>query len=173
MPVAVWLNGVGSRVPFSKHAPTTRPAAFGVFGNRFRTARRTASGCGEARSSRPERTSYRELARLAGRCAREPRVAGHRKGPARGDLGREAAVEWDRIVFWVRPARRSTGAARHWRLAGFHPKGHRGGDPQLLLGSQEQLRAVMATRGRSLSENFATALPREPLLQPAAALTRR
>jgi len=122
------------------------------------------------RGLRSVRTSYGELARLAGRCARE--------------LESRSIAKGDRVVIW--------GANGCEWIASFFgcvlrgvvpvPLDIGGGpefvgrvigevNPKLVIGSREQIRCLDSSRVPQIAfEDFDGALPREPLVEPAASL---
>jgi long-chain acyl-CoA synthetase len=121
------------------------------------------------RGLRMERTTYRELARLAGRCARE--------------LESRGIVKGDRVVIWGANGSEWIAAFFGCVLRGVAPVPlDVGGSPdfiarviadvtpRLVTGSLEQLRALDGRVPQIAFENFDTALPREPLLEPVASL---
>jgi long-chain acyl-CoA synthetase len=123
----------------------------------------------ERRGLRMERTSYGELARLAGRCARELESRGITKG--------------QRVVIWGASGSEWIGSFFGCILRGVVPvpldiagspdfirRVVAEVSPELVTGSQEQLRALDGRVPRIAFENFGTALPREPLLEPVASL---
>src|SRR5579872_3556787 len=123
----------------------------------------------ERRGLRMERTSCRELAHLAGRCARELELRGITKG--------------QRVVIWGASGREWLGCFFGCILRGVVPVPlDIGGspdfirrviaevNPKLVTGSQEQLRTLDERVPQIAFENFGMALPREPLMQPVANL---
>ena len=76
----------------------------------------------ERRGLRRERTSYGELARLAGRYAHELEARGITKGERVGDLGRKRK-RLDRSIFRMYLARRGAGSAGCRGLAGIYYEG--------------------------------------------------
>ena len=123
----------------------------------------------ERRGLRIERTSYGELARLAGRYARELESRGITKG--------------ERVVIWGASGSEWIGSFFGCILRGVVPvpldiagspdfirRVIAEVSPELVTGSQEQLRALDGRVPQIAFENFGTALPREPLLEPVASL---
>jgi len=121
------------------------------------------------RGLRIERTSYGELARLAGRCARALESRGITKG--------------QRVVIWGTSGSEWIGSFFGCILRGVVPvpldiagspdfirRVIAEVNPELVTGSQEQLRALDGRVPQIAFEEFATALPREPLLEPVAGL---
>jgi long-chain acyl-CoA synthetase len=116
-----------------------------------------------------ERTSYRDLARLAGRYARE--------------LESRGIVKSDRVMIWGANGSEWIAAFFGCVLRGVVPVPLDVGgspdfitrvivdvSPKLVTGSQELLRALDGPVPQMAFENFDTALPREPLLEPVANL---
>ena len=121
------------------------------------------------RGLRIERTSYGELARLAGRYARELQSRGITKG--------------QRAVIWGASGSEWIGSFFGCMLRGVVPvpldiagspdfirRVIAEVSPELVTGSQERLRALDSRVPQIAFENFGTALPREPLLEPVANL---
>jgi long-chain acyl-CoA synthetase len=118
---------------------------------------------------RTVRTSYRELAWLAGRCARELEARGIAKG--------------DRVVIWGANGREWIAAFFGCALRGAVPVPLDAGgapefvsrvigevSPKLVTGSRELMRTLETTVARIAFEEFDKTLAREPLLEPAADL---
>ena len=121
------------------------------------------------RGLRSVRTTYRELARLAGRCARELESRGIGKG--------------DRVVIWGANGREWIAAFFGCVLRGAVPVPLDAGSaaefvsrvigevsPRLVTGSRERVRTLETPVPRIAFEDFERALAREPLLEPAAGL---
>jgi long-chain acyl-CoA synthetase len=121
------------------------------------------------RGLRNVRTTYQELARLAGRCAHEFESRGIAKG--------------DRVVIWGANGREWIAAFFGSILRGAVPVPVDAGSaaefvsrvigevsPKLITGSRERMRALETAVPRIAFEDFEEALAREPLLEPAADL---
>jgi len=121
------------------------------------------------RGLRTERTSYGELARLAGCYARELESRGIRKGH-RAVIWGTSGSEWIGSFFGcilrgVVPVPLDIAGSPDFIRRVIAEV-----SPELVTGSQEQLRALDSRVPQIAFENFDTALPREPLLEPVAGL---
>jgi long-chain acyl-CoA synthetase len=118
---------------------------------------------------RTVRTSYRQLARLAGRCARELQSRGITKN--------------DRVVIWGVNGSEWIAAFFGCILRGVIPvpldaagspefvrRVIQDADPKLVTGSREQLHALDRAVAQLAFEDFDAALPSEPFLEPVAGL---
>ena len=116
-----------------------------------------------------ERTSYGELALLAGRYARELESRGITKGQ-RAVIWGASGTEWIGSFFGcilrgVVPVPLDIAGSPDFIRRVIAEV-----SPQLVTGSQEQLRALDGRVPQIAFEHFGTALPREPLLEPVAGL---
>jgi len=121
------------------------------------------------RGLRIERTSYGQLARLAGRYARELESRGITKGQ-RAVIWGASGSEWIGSFFGcilrgVVPVPLDIAGSPDFIRRVIAEV-----SPQLVTGSQEQLRALNGRVPQIAFENFRMALPREPLLEPVASL---
>ena len=121
------------------------------------------------RGLRIERTSYAELAGLAGRYARELESRGILKGQ-RAVIWGATGSEWIGSFFGcilrgVVPVPLDVAGAPDFIRRVIAEV-----SPRIVTGSQEQLRALDGSVPQIAFEIFRTALPREPLLEPVAGL---
>src|SRR5665213_2474537 len=117
------------------------------------------------RGLRMERTSYGELARLAGRYARELESRGIAKGQ-RAVIWGASGSEWIGSFFGcilrgVVPVPLDIAGSPE-----FIKRVIAEVSPELVTGSQEQLRVLNGSVPQIAIENFEKALPRAPLLEP-------
>ena len=118
---------------------------------------------------RTVRTSYWELARLAGRCARELESRNITKGDRVAIWGANGS-EWIASFFGcilrgVVPVPLDIGGAPEFIKRVLEEV-----SPKLVTGSREQIRALDRPVPRIAFEDFDGTLPREPLLEPVASL---
>ena len=121
------------------------------------------------RGLRSVRTSYRELARLAGRCARELESRGIAKGDRVVIWGANGG-EWIASFFGcvlrgVVAVPLDTGGAPEFVRRVLEEV-----SPKLVTGSREQIRTLDGRVPQIAFEDFDGALPGEPLLEPVASL---
>jgi long-chain acyl-CoA synthetase len=121
------------------------------------------------RGLRIERTSYGELARLAGRYARELESRGITKGQ-RALIWGASGSEWIGSFFGcilrgVVPVPLDIAGSPDFIRRVIAEV-----SPRIVTGSHEKLRALDGRVPQIAFENFATALPSEPLMKPVAGL---